>query len=169
MALPAIAKRTEQEHYMNLGTTGSPDFQRMGDGWTKVDDGTTAKTESVKYINMDTEATDTTGYTVSYPFECDLMYADPTIKKAYDIHKDRKILGECEVEMLTVDKFDGNKTDGFTARLETVAIAVSSISENNNKMRMTGALNGKSDPIKGKVKFGEGGKVTFTPDTEAST
>ncbi len=43
----AIAKRTEIEHYMNIGTSEMPEYARMGDGWTKVDDGTSAQTESV--------------------------------------------------------------------------------------------------------------------------
>ena len=160
-----VVKRTQLEHYMNLGTSENPQWSRMGTGWSKVDDGTSAKTESVKYINMDTESTDTTSYNVSYPFELDLMYADPTIKKVYDIYKDRMTLGDCEVEMLTVEKFNGTAEAGFVARKEVVAIAPSGTSENNNKMRMSGNLNGKGDPVKGKFKPDDKGSGVFTPDT----
>ncbi len=164
-----IAKRTEIEHYMNLGTSEAENWTRMGDGWTKVDDGTSAKTESVKYINQDVESTDTTSYNGTYSFECDLMYADPTIKKAYEIYKDRLTLGDCEVEMLTVEKFNGTAEGGFVARKETVAVAPSGISENNNKMKMSGALNVKGNPVKGKFIPDGKGSGAFTADgTSAS-
>lgn len=164
MALPSIVKRTEIEHYMNLGTEDKPLWTRMGDGWTKFDDGTSAQTESTKYINMDTASTDTTSYNVSYSFELDLMYADPTIKRVYEIYKNRKVLGECEVDILTVEKFNGNSNEGYVARKETVAVAPSGTSENNNKMKMSGNLNGKGDPVIGKVTFSDD-SLTFTPDT----
>ena len=164
----AIAKRTQIEHYMNLGEDASPSWVRMGEGWTKVDDGTSAQTESVKYINQDVSSTDTTSYNGTYSFECDLMYADPTIKKAYEIYKDRKTLGDCELEMLTVERFNGTDEGGFVARKELIAVAPSGISENNNKMRMSGNLNVKGDPVKGKFVPDSKGSGTFTPDTEAA-
>lgn len=160
----AIAKRTEIEHYMDIGTSEKPEYARMGDGWTKVDDGTSAQTESVKYINQDVTSTDTTSYNGTYSFECDLMYADPTIKKLYEIYKDRRTLGDCEVDMVTVEKWNGDKSAGFVARKETVAIAPSGISENNNKMRISGALNVKGDPVKGKFVPDDKGGGTFTAD-----
>lgn len=164
-----IAKRTQIEHYMNLGKTDSPNWTRMGEGWTKVDDGTSAQTESVKYINQDVSSTDTTSYNGTYSFECDLMYEDPTIKKAYEIYKDRLTLGDCELEMLTVERFNGSDTEGFVARKEIIAVAPSSISENNNKMRMSGNLNVKGDPVKGKFVPDSKGSGTFTADTASET
>lgn len=161
-----IVKRTQMIPYMDMGTDESPKYVQMGTGWTKFDDNSSAQTESTKYINMDTEQEDTTSYKVSYSFECDLMSSEETIKRIYRAYKDRKVLSECEVKVATVDMFDGDKASGYTAYLDTLAIAVSGISENNNKMQMSGALNGKGDPIKGKfIPDGEGGG-TFTPDDE---
>ncbi len=164
----SIVKRTQIRHYMDLGTADKPKYTRMGDGWTKFDDSSSAQTESTKYINMDTQQEDTTSYKVAYAFECDLMYSDPTIKEIYRIYKDRKVLSECEKKVLTVDMFDGNETDGYNAYLETLAVAPSGITENNNKMKMSGNFNGKSDPIHGKfIPDGNGG--TFTPSTAVDT
>ncbi len=163
MALPAIVKRTEIEHYMNTGTSSEPMWVRMGDGWTQLDDASSAQTESKKYINMDTEQTDTTSYNVSYNFNCDLMYADATIKKVYDIYKQRKVLSDCNVEMLTVERFNGDATSGYNAYLETLAVAPSGITESSNKMQIAGALNGQSDPTFGTFVPNSSGGGTFTP------
>ena len=70
-----IVKRTQLEHYMDVSSSETPQWARMGDGWSKFDDATSAQTESTKYINMDTESTDTTSYKTAYNFECDLMYS----------------------------------------------------------------------------------------------
>ena len=153
---------------MNIGSESSESWARMGDGWTKFDDGSSAKTDSVKYINMDTESTETVSYNVSYPFECDLMYGDPTIKKAYTVYKERKTLKDCEVDILTVEKFNGDDSLGYVAYKETVAIAVSGTSENNNKMKLSGNFNGKSDPIKGKFVPDGKGSGTFTKNSASS-
>lgn len=159
-----IVKRTEIRHYMDLGSTETPKFTRMGDGWTKFDDATSANTESTKYINMDTEQTDTTSYNVSYAFEADLMYEDETIKRAYQIYKQRKVLSECNVRILTVEMFNGDMTEGYNAYLETLSVAPSGISENNNKMKLSGNFNGQGDPVFGKFIPNESGGGTFTAE-----
>lgn len=161
-----IVKRTQLEHYMDVGSAETPQWARMGDGWSKFDDATSAQTESTKYINMDTESTDTTSYKTAYNFECDLMYSDPTIKKVYEIYKNRKVLGDCLVKILTVEKFNAASGGGYVARMETCAVAPSGTSENNNKMKLSGAFNGLGDPVIGKfAPASSGGGGTFTADT----
>lgn len=163
----SIVKRPEIEHYMSSSESGP--WQRMGEGWIKFDDSSTAQTESVKYINQNTQTEDTTSYKVAYSFECDLMYADPTIKDVYRLYKDRKILDECDRYVLTVEKFDGNKESGFNAYLEKLSIAPSGISESSNRMRISGNFNGKGDPVKGKFVPDENGGGTFTAASDTST
>lgn len=165
-----IVKRTQIQHFMELMVDSTAKLVRMGNGWTKFDDSSSAQTESTKYINMDTEQEDTTSYKVSYAFECDLMASEETIKHVYRSYKDRKILSDCEVKIVSVDMFDGNKESGYTAYMDTLAIAVSGTSENNNKMKMSGSFNGKGDPVKGKFIPDESGESgTFTPDSVSAS
>lgn len=163
-----IVKRTQLEHYMDVSSSETPQWARMGDGWSKFDDATSAQTESTKYINMDTESTDTTSYKTAYNFECDLMYTDPTIKKVYEIYKNRKVLSDCLVKILTVEKFNAvsGVDNGYVARMETCAVAPSGTSETNNKMKLSGAFNGLGDPVIGKFVPSSGGGGTFTADTK---
>jgi hypothetical protein len=145
----AIAMRTDVEIYMDTSATTTPTWTRCGDGWKKFAENPNAQTESVKYINQSSETTDTTSYSPQYSFECDLMYTDSTIKKVYDIAKNRETGSNAVVTILVVDKFDpGVSTGTYVARKETLAVAVTSL-DGEKKMAMSGNLNGQGDGVKG--------------------
>lgn len=155
---------------MNLGTEETPDWAVCGDGWTKFSESPNAQTESVKYINMESETTDTTSYSPKYSFECDLMASERSIKKVYDIAKGRKTGSECVLPFLIIDKFDrvgAENENKFVAWYEKLAVAVSSI-DGEKKMKMSGDLNSQGDTVKGTATIDKSGNITFTPDNEAS-
>lgn len=159
-----IALRTEVIPFMNLGTYDAPDWNRCGRGWKKFQENPNAKTESEQYINEESETTDTVGYSPQYNIECNLMYTDPTIKKVYGIAKDRKTGSDAVLDMLIVDKFDGEET-ACTARRENLAVAISSI-DGTKKMAMSGNLNCQGGSTKGKFNLKT---KTFTPDAGADS
>lgn len=166
MAENKIAMRPEIIPYMNLGTAETPEWTQCGEGWKKFSENPNAQTESVQYINMASETTDTVSYSPQYSFECDLMYTDPTIKKVYDIAKDRKTGSEAVVDMLIVDKFDESETTGsYTARREKLAVAVTSL-DGTKKMTVTGNLNGQGDGVKGLFALAS---KAFTADSATET
>lgn len=152
---------------MNLGTENAPDWEVCGKGWTKFSESPNAQTENTKYINMDSETTDTVSYAPKYSFECDLMSSEKTIKRVYDIAKGRKTGSDCVLPFLVIDKFDP-VGDGYVAWYEKLAVAVSSI-DGEKKMKMSGDLNGQGDTEKGVAKIADDGKITFTPDKSAGT
>lgn len=172
MADNKIAMRPDVIPYLNTGTSDSPIWTRCGDGWKKFSENPNAQTEDTKYINSASEKTDTVSYKPQYSFECDLMYTDPTVKKVYDIAKDRKIGSDAVLDFLIVDAFDTGEDGAMTARREQLAVAVSSI-DGDKKMTMSGNLNGQGDGVKGKfvkAKNPADGESagTFTPDGENS-
>ena len=147
----AIAMRKDIEVYMNMAASAEADpiWTRCGDGWTKFSENPNAQTESVQYINQASETTDTTSYSPQYSFECDLMHTEPTVKKVYDICKDRKTGSDAIVDVLIVDAFEaGTAESSFVARREKLAVAVTSI-DGTKKMKITGNLNGQGDGVKG--------------------
>lgn len=152
---------------MNLGTENAPDWEICGKGWTKFSESPNAQTESTKYINMDSETTDTVSYAPKYSFECDLMSSEKTIKRIYDIAKGRKTGSECVLPFLIIDKFDP-VDDGYVAWYEKLAVAVSSI-DGEKKMKMSGDLNGQGDTVKGVAKIADDGKITFTENKSAES
>lgn len=165
-----LVKRTQIIPAMNLGTETNPDWTVCGKGWTKFSESPNAQTESTKYINMESETTDTTSYSPKYSFECDLMASEKTIKKVYDIAKGRKTGSDCVLPFLIIDKFDpvSGQTGKYVAWRENLAVAVSSI-DGEKKMKMSGDLNGQGDTVKGTAAIGNDGKITFTPDTTTDT
>lgn len=152
---------------MNLGTDEAPDWEICGKGWTKFSESPNAQTESTKYINMESETTDTVSYSPKYGFECDLMASERSIKKIYDIAKGRKTGSDCVLPFLVIDKFDPSG-EGFVAWYEKLAVAVSSI-DGEKKMKVTGDLNGQGDTAKGVATIDKDGKITFTADPKEDT
>ncbi len=158
-----VIMRTKIVPAMNLGTDNAPDWVICGNGWKKFSENPNAQTESTKYINMESETTDTVSYSPKYSFECDLMASERTVKEIYSIAKGRKTGSECVRPFLIIDKFDKVES-GFTAYYEKLAVAVSSI-DGDKKMTVSGDLNGQGDTVKGVATIDDSGKISFTPDT----
>lgn len=162
-----LVKRTQIIPAMNLGTEAAPDWAVCGKGWRKFSESPNAQTKSTKYINMESETTDTTSYSPKYGFECDLMNSERTIKEVYNIAKGRKTGSDCVRPFLVIDKFDpvnDGKDGKYVAWYEKLAVDVSSI-DGDKKMTVSGDLNGQGDTVKGVATIDEDGKITFTPDT----
>lgn len=163
-----LVKRTQIILAMNLGTETTPDWAVCGRGWRKFSESPNAQTESVKYINMESETTDTTSYSPKYAFECDLMASERTIKEIYSIAKGRKTGSDCVRPFLVIDKFDRVDNGGYVAWYEKLAVAVSSI-DGDKKMTVSGDLNAQGDTVKGVATISKDGKISFTPDPDDST
>lgn len=152
MSEQKIAMRTQVQVFLNTGTGTAPVWTRCGDGWKKFAENPNAQTESCQYINQASETTDTTSYSPQYSFECDLMYTDPTIKKVYDVAKDRKTGSDAVLDFLIVDTFEAGSAEGtYVARREKLAVAVTSL-DGTKKMSMSGNLNSQGDGVKGTFK-----------------
>jgi hypothetical protein len=163
-----LVMRTQVIPAMNLGTETAPDWAVCGRGWKKFSESPNAQTESVKYINMESETTDTTSYSPKYGFECDLMASERTVKEIYRIAKGRKTGSDCVRPFLVIDKFDPVEGGGYVAWYEKLAVAVSSI-DGDKKMTVSGDLNAQGDTVKGVATISKDGKISFTPDTNNST
>ncbi len=153
--------RSKIHHYLNMSSSEEPQWERMGKGWSQMNENPNAQTESVRYICDDADTTNTTGYTPNYAFTADLMSKQETVKKVYEICQDRKTYDECLVDMLKVLAFEAESDEGtVTAYREQAAVAVSSI-DGTNKMTLSGNFNVQGDPVKGKFDLKT---KTFTPD-----
>lgn len=147
-----VVQRTDIVPYMNIGTEESPQWSQMGAGWTKFSESPNAQTKSKKYINEKTERESVTRYKPKFDFEADLMHADPTIKKVYDIQRNRETGAGAIVDILVVDKFESEEpSEGYAARRMKLAVSVSSV-DGDDDMTISGSLNGQGDDIKGKFK-----------------
>lgn len=155
-----VVQRTDVIPYLNTGSDGSPEWTQMGSGWTKFSESPNAQTKSKKYINEKTERESVTRYKPKFDFEADLMYADPTVKKIYEIQRDRATGADAIVDVLVVDAFGEEPEGGYDARRMKLAVSVSSV-DGDDDMTISGSLNGQGDDIKGKFKTGT---KTFTAE-----
>ena len=157
-----VVQRTDIVPYMNTGTEESPKWSQMGAGWTKFSESPNAQTKSKKYINEKTERESVTRYKPKFDFEADLMHANPTIKKVYDIARNRETGSGAIVDILIVDKIGEEPVDGYEARRMKLAVSVSSF-DGDDDMSLSGSLNGQGDDIKGKFVTSTS---TFTADSK---
>ena len=145
-----VVQRTDIVPYMNTSKEETPTWSQMGAGWTKFSESPNAQTKSKKYINEKTERESVTRYKPKFDFEADLMHADPTIKKVYDIQRNRETGAGAIVDILVVDKFESEEpSEGYAARRMKLAVSVSSV-DGDDDMTISGSLNGQGDDIKGK-------------------
>lgn len=157
-----IAMRSQVHGYMNMGTGETESWERLGQGWKKFSENPNAQTESVQYIDSDSETTDTVSYSNQVSFECDLMYTEASVKKVYDIAKQEKVGDEALVDIVTVDAFE--ETAGkqeVTAYRRKMSVAVSSL-DGTKKMTMSGNLNAYGSTVIGKFNLKTN---VFTPNT----
>ena len=158
-----VVQRTDIVPFMNTSKEETPTWSQMGAGWTKFSESPNAQTKSKKYINEKTERESVTRYKPKFDFEADLMHADPTIKKIYDIQRNRETGAGAIVDILVVDKFESEEpSEGYAARRMKLAVSVSSV-DGDDDMTISGSLNGQGDDIKGKFKTGTS---TFTADSK---
>lgn len=144
-----VVQRTDIVPFMNTSKEETPTWSQMGAGWTKFSESPNAQTKSKKYINEKTERESVTHYKPKFDFEADLMHADPTIKKVYDISRNRETGSGAVVDILIVDKIGEEPVDGYDARRMKLAVSVSTF-DGDDDMTLSGSLNGQGDDIKGK-------------------
>ncbi len=155
-----VIMRPDVIPFMNLGTDKEPTWEQCGDGWKKFSENPNAQTETTQYINQASETTDTVSYSPQYSVEIDLMYDKPTIKKVYDIAKNRLTGDAATVDMCIVDSFRKKEDGKYYARREKLAVAITNI-DGTKKMSMTGNLNCQGDGVSGEFDIEN---KTFTAD-----
>lgn len=146
----ATAQRKNSTIYMLVeGSDSTAVYEELGTGWTKFDENPGAQTKSKKYINSSDEVTKTTSYKRAFPFEVELMYNRPAIKKVYDISTLGKIGSDALVELILVDEFLPEvESKGYPARKIIAAVSVDS-NTGEDDMVMSGNFNSQGDAIQG--------------------
>ena len=137
-----LVKRSDKVAFMNVGTVEAPEFQRM----RKFTDISTSKNPveySRRYVDEESEQTDTTGYAEekSYAFD---QYTENTVHEKIANITDNELTGdEATVQVLVVDKSKTVDNGGFEARLRTYAVVPDTDGNSTDAYTYSGSLKAK--------------------------
>jgi hypothetical protein len=160
-----IKQRRQQANYLDIGTDETSDIQFLGTGFTELNESPGAQTSSKRYIDQASVTARITGYEPEHSFNTDIIQSEAAIKHICDVAKYRKIGADAEADYFIVDLDEPATGDNtFKARLERVAIEVSSFGDDDGSMTAEGSFRAIGDVTPGT--FNTSTK-TFTPTATA--
>jgi hypothetical protein len=101
-----LVRRDEMKSYMNTGTTATPVWSLIGEGFTSYAESKNPKTYARKYVHERNERTDVLGYSPSVPFSADVYTVDPVITKIMTIYNTEAVGADAQVEIVTARQWD---------------------------------------------------------------
>lgn len=128
-------------------------FELLGIGFTQLNESPSAQSESTIYINEVSSTTDITGYETEFPFETDLIPAQPGVLALYNVGRNHYTGEKSQFQYARVDLWNPVKgSDGeFLARLFRVSAEVSDVEgDGGEKIAVSGTLYAQGDPVLGK-------------------
>lgn len=153
-----VIRRHQYADYLNVGTTGTPDWALMGAGFTTLDENPNAQIDTTKYVNEKSSTSSVDSYQTQFPFETHQIADEKAIDAIYKIGRNHLVGEEAELEYCRVELWNQETTENegvttpvantFSARKFVVAVEVSGIA-GENKMAISGNLNACGDPVDG--------------------
>lgn len=150
--------------YLDIGTTAAPAITLMGVGFNSLEEKPGTQVQEKTYVCDSGARKSTTGYSVSFAFDTDLLDDEEVIMALYSIARDQKVGANAEFDYYRVDLYDEVTPAGtYKARKFRVSVEVSDVPSGNGTevVRVTGNLNAIQAPVQGT--FATATK-TFTPN-----
>ncbi len=141
-------------YFVNTGTAESEVWSLCGKGFTKLDESPNPQTESKTYIHEKTASPSIKSYEPSFPFEAELWRGEESIKKIYEVGRQRKVGSEAVIDFVatdfTVDE-SGATVGTPTARRMNMAVEISDLitGEGGEVLTMSGNLNQVGEAVEG--------------------
>ena len=154
-----LVKRSDKVAFMNVGTTDEPDYQRMRK-FTEISTSKNPVEYSRRYVDEESEQTDTTGYAEEKSYAFDQYTDNPVHEKIANITDNELTGDEATVEVLVVDKSTTTE-GGFEARLRTYAVVPDSDGDSTDAYTYSGSLKAKGTFKKVTATISDDGKTAI--------
>ena len=154
-------KRSLYATFMNVGTSSSPNYARMGKGISDMDESYNAEEESTQYIHEDSPTNEVESYNPSFDVT-QKCYEDEPIFEFIDAK--RKALAtdeDAKTDCLKVYLYNKLADNVYEAAKINTTIVISSF----NAKEISYAVKQNGDQKTGYVTIASGGTVTFTEGT----
>lgn len=153
-----MVMRYEEELYMNTGTTSTPVWTRIGEGFTEAGVSFNGQTYTVKYISDKNERNYLVGYSPEIGFDANIYTNNPVMEKILDVIKQEKLGTDalCQIVIVDAYEWDGIGPNVAPARKRDWTIVPEGMSSGVEALLMNGAFQSA-----GETEFG-----TFNRDTQ---
>ena len=140
--------------------SNTPTYALIGDGVTELSIAYNPQSTTEQFINQDSGDTSITGYQPNAPVTQQAKKGDAVFEYVNGLRKKRAIGEDAETTIVTVDAFDGDAENGYTAEQQKVSVQIDSFGgASTDPLSIGYTLNYKGDPIPG----------TFDPKTKTFT
>lgn len=156
----ALVMRAKLAHYMNTGSSSTPTWSRIGEGFTDFTESKNAQEYTRQYIDDQTETTDVVGYSPTIAYSADCYDDDPVCQKVIDI-ADGELVGDAaQVEIITANEYETNgSATTCTAYKRTYTVVPDQKGSGVQQLVYTGNLRAVGDQVTG----------TWNPTTKTFT
>lgn len=154
-------KRSLLAHCLNIGTTESQTWERMGKGISEMAMSYNPEEESVKYIHEDSSTNELTGYNVTSDVTQKCYKGEAIFEYIDEKRKARAIGGDAETQMLDIYMYDELGEGVYSAEMSQVTVVISEFSGES----ISYAVKRNGDPTIGYVTItteGDTKKIVFT-------
>ena len=159
-----LAMRYQWAAYMKCEKLSTPAYKLMGEGFTDMTESKNPIEYSRKYIHEKSERTDVTGYSPSLSYSMDYYSDDPVAAEIRAVTDDELVGSDAQREVILVDLFDGDETNGYTAYKRMYAIIPDGKGSGTDALIYTGNMNAAGEKVKGTFKLPDGQTDgVFTP------
>lgn len=162
-----IVQRSKRVAFMDVGTDGTPSFERMTN-FTTLTNSKNPKEYSRQYVDENAERADVVGYAPAIEFSYDRHTNTPVHEKLSAIH-DKELLGnDTHVDIISVDLFAEDDQKRCPAIKRTYAVIPDTDGDGTDALIYSGTFKSVSEIEMGYATSEDGWKTaTYTKETIA--
>lgn len=148
-------------HFMNVTPEESTaSYKRINMGVSGLSIDYNPETSESHYIGEKTGTTDITGYKPSSAVDMECIKGDGVYDFVNNIRRNRYVLSDCYTDIINVDLYDGDDTNGYWAEKQPVSITINSYGgDQPDPPKINYTINYRGDAVIG----------TYKPSTDAFT
>lgn len=158
-------KRWEWAHFLDNGTSTTPNYVRINKGFTELTEDANAEVTEEQYIGDKNASASVDRYAMSAGLDGVAFKGDPVFEILDTIHRNRATGEDCEYNLLNVDIYNPTTeqtTTTYPAQLQPVVIEITSWGGETN-LSVGATLHYNGDPVFGTCTIASDGTPTFTP------
>lgn len=163
--MSTLITRDQWLAYMDTGTSDSPEFNLIGEGFTSFSEAKNPKEYSRQYVHEKTERADVVGYAPSISYSADMYSGDPCVEKIAQITDDECIGASALVDIVTVNLWEKSTDGAYVAYKRKYSVIPDGKGDGTEALIYTGTLKANGEATKGTFSISD---KTFT-DAEAAS
>lgn len=166
--------RSGIEDWVSFTVGSTTYFEKLGEGFTALDENLNPTTSSKQYICDDEASTNTTGYETSFSFTTDFFDSERATRHIYNIARNRKVGADGSMTYYRLEKYKGDQQSGETHSISGTGSP--SYSLNGKNLVITYTSSASTTVVEGdRIELSDGsgnkwiGTVSANPTTTTST